>query len=84
MTTKEFNNLAIGDLVIYVGGSTKPYKNKERNRCTGLVLQVAETNVKYEGNYGNIRTGVKLVQPFVKSDFEMYVSGKETLQFYNL
>lgn len=83
MTREQFNNLAIGDLVIYnrVGG---PKPSKRAHTCNGLVVQVAELNVELTDYYGNPMYGVKLTQPFVKSDFELYITNHHQLQPYNL
>lgn len=82
MTKDEFMNLKKGDLVIYTGGAQNTVESKEKHKCTGLILEVDDPHVTYEVHYGKIKEGVRLVQPFIKSDFEMYISKWNLLQFY--
>lgn len=74
MTLKEFNKLKRGDLVEYDNKHTKTKANK----CYGLILEVEGF---YEIKNGQLadgtpcyRTCVKLIQPYIKSDFEMYIN----------
>ena len=84
MTREEFNNLKKGDLVVYVGNKANPRAGIDPTvlRLNGLVLEV-DGFKEIKNQYGCAYRKLRLVQPFVESDFEVYIGGCGTLQFAN-
>lgn len=82
MTHEEFNNLKKGDLVVYVGNKANRSNDPTVLRLTGLVLEVDGFR-EVKNQYGCAHRKLRLIQPFVESDFEVYIGGCGTLQFVN-
>jgi len=82
MTHKEFNNLKKGDLVVYTGNKANRGNDPTVLRLNGLVLEV-DGFKEVQNQYGQTYRKLRLIQPFVKSDFEVYIGGCGALQFAN-